>query len=104
MEFQRIEPLQPLRRTADVEGADRAGRADERGASLFADVFRSAVDNVRETETVKNDAQYRLATGQLDNPAELTIAESQWSMSVELLVQLRNRALDAYSELTRISI
>ena len=45
-----------------------------------------------------------LATGQMDNPAEMSIASSQWSMSVNLLIQLRNKALDAYNELMRISL
>ena len=103
MEFVRLSPLQnPFVRT---ETGIPGGESDARpSASLFADIFQSAIDNVRTTETVKNDAQYRLATGQLDNPAELSIAQSQWSMSVELLVQLRNSALDAYSELMRISL
>lgn len=47
---------------------------------------------------------YLLATGQLDNPAQSTIAGTKYQMAVKLLVQLRNRALDAYSELTRINM
>ena len=71
---------------------------------LNRDIFQAAVENVKETERVKNDAEYRLATGQMDNPAEMSIASSQWSMSVNLLIQLRNKALDAYNELMRISL
>ena len=52
----------------------------------------------------KNRAEYLLATGQLDNPAELTIAGTKAQLSVDLLVQLRNKALDAYTELNRISL
>ena len=62
------------------------------------------MDNVRQTEDEKNKLQYSLATGQLDNPAELMIAASKYQTSVDLLVQLRNKALDAYSELSRISL
>jgi flagellar hook-basal body complex protein FliE len=40
----------------------------------------------------------------LDNPATVTIAATKSELAVELLVQLRNKALDAYSELTRISV
>ena len=32
------------------------------------------------------------------------IAASKYQTSVDLLVQLRNKALDAYSELSRISL
>ena len=36
--------------------------------------------------------------------AALTIASTKNEIAVSLLVQLRNKALDAYSELTRISL
>lgn len=52
----------------------------------------------------KSHAQYLLATGQLDNPAELQIAASKYEMSVSLMVQLRNKGLEAYNELMRISL
>ena len=70
----------------------------------FAQIFQSAVDNVRQTEDEKNKLEYLLATGQLDNPAELTIASTKAATAVELLVQLRNKALDSYSELMRTSL
>ena len=71
---------------------------------MFADIFETDINNVRETDAEKNRAEYLLATGQLDNPAELTIAGTKAQLSVDLLVQLRNKALDAYTELTRISL
>ena len=45
-----------------------------------------------------------MATGQLDNPALLTIASTKAQLSVELLVQLRSKAMDAYNELMRINL
>ena len=45
-----------------------------------------------------------LATGQLDNPAMTMIAASKSQAAVNLLIQLRNKAQDAYSELTRIGL
>ena len=45
-----------------------------------------------------------MATGQLDNPAELTIASTKAGYAVDLLIQLRNKAVDAYNELMRISM
>lgn len=68
------------------------------------DIFGAAVDAVKETDATKTQMEYLMATGQLDNPALLTIASTKAQLSVQLLVQLRNRALDAYNELMRISI
>lgn len=73
-------------------------------AGLFETIFRSAIDNVKTTDAEKVEAQYLLSTGQLDNPAALNIAISKNQLAVDLLVQLRNKALDVYSEITRISM
>ena len=86
----------------EARSAEKVGSAGAQGA--FGDIFRSAIENVRQTDAEKTQAQYLLATGQLDNPAALTIASTQNEIAVSLLVQLRNKALDAYSELTRISL
>ena len=81
---------------------EKTNNAEENG--LFESIFRDAIENVKQTDAEKTEAEYLLATGQLDNPAALTIAATKNEIAVELLVQLRNKALDAYSEITRISL
>jgi flagellar hook-basal body complex protein FliE len=68
------------------------------------DMFGAAIGAVKETDAAKTQMEYLMATGQLDNPALLTIASTKAQLSVQLLVQLRNRAVDAYNELMRISV
>ena len=70
----------------------------------FTDIFQSAINAVRETDAEKVQMEYLMATGQLDNPALLTIASTKAQLSVELLVQLRSKAMDAYNELMRINL
>lgn len=72
--------------------------------SVFGSIFKSAIQNVKDTDAEFVNAQYLLATGQLDNPAQLNLAAYKNEIAVDLLIQLRNKALDAYSELTRLSI
>lgn len=96
-----INKLQPISR---MHGAEvPAVVQNDDAAGMFGSIFQSAIDNVKETDAAKNEAQYLLATGQLDNPAELTIAATKSQIAVELLVQLRNRALEAYNELKNIA-
>lgn len=101
MEFTPITPIQPLFGASEAQ----SGRSVEStGASLFASVFQSAIDNVRQTNATQVDLEYKLATGQIDNPAEVTLAISKATTAAELLMQMRNQALDAYNELMRISL
>ncbi len=100
--LQTLAPIQALQGTSGqaVTGVS----AGASGESMFTQIFQSMVDNVKETDAAKNEAYYALVTGQLDNPAEATIAASQALTATQLLVQMRNRALDAYNELIRISL
>lgn len=90
-----------IRPISDLSALSGAQKAD---GGVFADIFQTAIDNVRSTDKEMVEAQYLLATGQLDNPAEATIAATKATAAVELLIQLRNKALDAYGELNRISL
>lgn len=101
MEFTPITPIEPLFQTA---GTQSVQSVESTGASLFASVFQSAIDNVRRTNAAQVDLEYKLATGQIDNPADVTLAISKATTAAELLMQMRNQALDAYNELMRISL
>lgn len=95
-----ITPIERLSAVMPTEVSKPASSTD----GLFSSVFQSAIQNVRETDAEKTEAEYLLATGQLDNPAALMIALSKNQTAVDLLVQLRNKAVEAYSELTRINL
>lgn len=98
-----ITPIEGLRGAVTLGQDERALSPVEAGG-LFSDVFSSAIQNVRDANAEKTQVDYLLATGQLDNPAMQSIASSKYQISVELLIQLRNKSLDAYSELMRISL
>ena len=77
---------------------------DEIKESSFGSLFSDLIQNVKDTDAEFTQAQYLLATGQLDNPAQLGIAGYKAEIAVDLLIQLRNRALDAYNELKNMSV
>lgn len=99
-----ITPIEGLGAITRMGQTEETKQTTEQEGSLFGSIFQNAINNVRETDAEKTEAQYLLATGQLDNPAMATIAASKYELAVSLLVQLRNKALDAYTELTRISM
>lgn len=97
---QSISPLWevfPSRQTAAVEKKEGTG-------SLFGEIFQTAINNVRETEDTIAKQEYLLSTGQLDNPAQLMLDLYKGQVSMSVLVQLREKALNAYSELSRMSL
>lgn len=100
-----IEKLTPLTPLTPLSPKEEPKTKDaSQGESVFGAIFRSAIDNVKETDAEYKQSQYLLATGQLDNPAASMIAASKSQAAVNLLVQLRERAMNAYSELTRMNL
>ena len=104
--FRPIQPLWDTFPASKIGASDAVREAAEgkAGGFVFADIFKAAVENVREAEDVVAKAEYQLSTGTLDNPAELSLELYKANTAMSLLVQLRQKALDAYSELSRLSI
>lgn len=97
--IEKLAPIAALGRSKPVEETAPA----KAGESIFESIFKNAIQNVKDTDAEFTQAQYLLSTGQLDNPATALIAYTKEEVAVNLLIQLRNRAMDAYSELTRMS-
>ena len=45
-----------------------------------------------------------LSTGQLDDAHTLPIAEAKAALSLDVLISLRNKAVETYNELMKISL
>ncbi len=89
----------------DIQLSAKGAPTESSGSKgMFSAVYQAAIDSVKETDAEKNQAEYLLATGQLDNPATLMTAITKAQLSIDFLVQLRNKALDGYSELMRINL
>lgn len=96
--------IQKILPPVQAEQEEKAVGLDEVKDSAFGSLFGSLIQNVKDTDAEFTQAQYLLATGQLDNPAMAMIAGTKSAMAVDFLIQLRNKAQDAYSELTRMSL
>ena len=70
----------------------------------FQSLFQAAVGDVMQTGAAKDGEVEKIVTGQTDNLHDAVIASQKFSLSVDLLVQLRNKALDAYKEIMQIGV
>ena len=97
-----IVPLQPW--DAQTEAASQGKEVLAEPPGLFRDILSGVVGQVRETQADVENKQYLLATGQLEDAHSLPIAEAKASLSVELLVSLRNKAMESYNEIMKMSV
>lgn len=84
--------------------SENVKETDEENTSLFGSIFGELINNVAELEDNYMKQQYLLSTGQIDDPHTVPIAGSELQLATDLLVQMRNKALEAYNSLISISM
>lgn len=72
--------------------------------AMFEDIFRNAVSAVNETDAKVKTDEIAVATGKSDDLHSLMIDISKADLAVQTLVQLRNKALDAYNEIMKVTL
>jgi flagellar hook-basal body complex protein FliE len=99
--MQNILPVQLIDSPSSILKTDQTL---QQTALPFQSVFEDAVNNVIETQQEADAQALLISTGQSDDLHTLSIASTKASLSLELLVQLRNEALDAYNNLMQMNI
>lgn len=103
MEQMFITPMNPIGSIGDIGGEKKTARG-QAGVSAFQEVFRDAIQNVKTTDQDLTVQEYLLSTGQIDDAHTVPAAAAKAQLSIELLTSLRNKALEAYNEVIRLSI
>lgn len=70
----------------------------------FLDVLKSTVEETNAAAQKGNEAIQKLYTGEAKNLHEVMIATEQADISIRMLVQMRNKAMEAYNEIMRMQI
>lgn len=70
----------------------------------FRSMFQDAVSDVQKTDADLGNQVYQMASGQSDNLHNILIASQKANLSVDMVVELRNKLLDAYKELININV
>lgn len=88
-----IPPIRPL---VGVTGTDPA--------VSFAATLRDAVAEVAHTQQSAETAAEQFASGRTSDVAGTMIAVERASVTLQLMLQIRNRLLEAYQEIQRLQV
>jgi len=99
-----IIPIQKINSITDLNDLNKISNTGTPNSVPFQTMFQDAIQNVKATDSNLTQELNKLATGQTDDLHNLTIASTKATLSVQMLVQLRNKALDSYNEIMRMSV
>lgn len=70
----------------------------------FMDHLSSGIQEVNQKQKTADSMAVQLASGKTENIHETMLAATQAELSFNLMVQLRNKALEAYTEIMRMPV
>jgi len=74
------------------------------GDRSFGDILKASIDEVNRLQGKANHAIEELTTGQTKNIHETMIALEKAEISFKLMIEVRNKILDAYQEVMRMGV
>ena len=83
----------------EVPGANASA-----GAKSFADMMSDSIEKVNEMQLQADRAAKELAAGRNKNIHETMLIMEKADMSFRLMMQVRNKVLDAYREVMRMQV
>ena len=96
--------ITPMKEWNAVGKNDKTTGAKIGTKSVFQSVLEDTVQNVYDTQKDVEQKQYLLATGQLEDAHSLPIAQAKAELSLEVMISLRNKAMEAYNEILKMSV
>jgi len=81
----------------------QAGASAE-GGQPFKNILLEALDQVNSMQSEANEAVEQLVTGGDVNPAEVLTTLQKADMSFKLMLQIRNKLVQAYQEINNVRI
>src|SRR5262245_36410604 len=90
--MQPLAPPAPIAKSGEVTGKD------------FKSYLMESLDKVSQLQNEADAGVQKLMTGQTDNVAEVFSATRKAGIAFDLLMEIRNKLTDAYSELKQMRV
>ena len=100
-EFGKIDGLSG---TSTANLLKQKSKVESGGGEAFAQHLKSAMNEVNEIQKTSEEAVADLATGQVKDLHQAAMAISKAETNMKLMLEIRNKALNAYKELGRTQL
>ncbi len=102
MQIERMAPMEPL---SMVLNADRrSGKVAAAEDAAFSDILSNAIGAAAKTDQTDRAGMAALLSGEDISIDESMNQSTQAELALNLAIQIRNKVLDAYNEVMRMSV
>ena len=99
-----LERGQTLSEIRNSKAAIPKPSAKETGGKSFADTLKHAVQSVNTMQKESDVKMQELATGKTKDVAEVMLTAEKADIALKLMVQVRNKIIEAYQEVMKMQV
>jgi flagellar hook-basal body complex protein FliE len=101
-----VAPLTGATGAAGLGGVGGVGTlgSGSSGSGGFGSMLTNAISSLNQTQNTASSDSVALATGQASNVTQVVADVEKANLEMQLAVQVRNKAVDAYQEIMRMQI
>ncbi len=99
-----VPPIMPTPVAAPIGGAGSIGTTGAASGTGFANALTNVVDNLQGLQSNADNLAVQAANGTLQNPHDYLLAANQASLTTQMTVAVRNKALEAFNEIMRMPL
>jgi flagellar hook-basal body complex protein FliE len=92
--------LSPVAATGYLSAANAPAPSADGGAGFAAAL--GSVDQLQQLQSTSNELAVKAVTGDLDDVHDYTIAAAESKLALELTATVRNKAIEAFTEIMRM--
>lgn len=94
--------------TGDIGGSRATGLKPDTSSATsgksFSETLSEAVGQVNELQKTSDQAMQAMAAGKTDNIPEVMMAAEKADIAVKLMVQVRNKIIEAYQDVMKMQV
>jgi flagellar hook-basal body complex protein FliE len=94
----------PNQQSSKISQSETSLSGTQSAGKSFSDTLNDALKNVNELQKSSDKGMQDLATGRTDNIPEVMIAAEKADLALKLMVQVRNKIIDAYHEVMKMQV
>ena len=91
--------LKPIDNKTDSQGGQRRVKGDS-----FDEILKKSLDEVNKLQNKADKSIEAIASGKMENIQDAVMAIEKADVSLKLLTEIRNKAIDAYKEIMRMQV
>ncbi|ECR3143085.1 flagellar hook-basal body complex protein FliE [Campylobacter coli] len=96
--------INDLRLNNNISNANKSQNSNDKIGDEFTKMLKNEIEDLDKTQKTAEAAMTDIATGQVKDLHQAAIAITKAESSMKFMLEVRNKAISAYKEITRTQI